>query len=148
LADENRRNFFDDDHLGAILSSSCFTNTIIDQYSSNRRIDTVIGVRYDDATKIEDIVKDINEMLHAHDSIDGTQTIMVHFTQFDASSLNINLYAFTKTTDWAKYRDVQQDVFIKTIGIIRQHGAECAFPTTTMHVPEPVSFHAETAQPR
>ena len=115
---------------------------------SNRRIDTVIGVRYDDATKIEDIVKDINEMLHAHDSIDGTQTIMVHFTQFDASSLNINLYAFTKTTDWAKYRDVQQDVFIKTIGIIRQHGAECAFPTTTMHVPEPVSFHAETAQPR
>lgn len=111
---------------------------------TNRQINAVVGVRYDDALKIDEIVKEIDEMLHAHPGMDATQTMMVHFTQFDASSLNINIYAFTKTTDWSKYRDVQQDVFLKTIGIIAKHGAECAFPTTTVLMPEPVLIQANT----
>lgn len=130
------------------VPNSVFSTISIENPSrmTNRRIDTTIGVRYDDAVKMGDIVQEIEEMLKAHDGIDGTQTIMVHFTQFDASSLNINIYAFTKTTDWAKYRAVQQDVFLKTIGIISQHGAECAFPTTTVHVPEPVALHTVSGE--
>ena len=60
--------------------------------------------------------------------------IMVNFTEFAASSLNINLYCFTKTTDWAKYRAERQDIFLKCIEIIARHGAECAFPTTTIYM--------------
>lgn len=129
------------------VPNSVFSTVSIENPSrmTNRQINAVIGVRYDDATKIDEIVREIDEMLHAHPGMDATQTMMVHFTQFDASSLNINIYAFTKTTDWKKYRDVQQDVFLKTIGIIAKHGAECAFPTTTVLVPEPVSFSDQAA---
>ncbi|OGT25995.1 MAG: hypothetical protein A3I77_02695 [Gammaproteobacteria bacterium RIFCSPLOWO2_02_FULL_42_14] len=101
---------------------------------TNRRINVVIGVRYDDVNVIDPIVKEMDEMLRSHPGIDTRQTIMVHFTEFAASSLNINVYAFTKTTDWAKYRSVQQDVFLKCIAIISTHGAECAFPTTTVYL--------------
>ena len=81
---------------------------------------------------IEKLTKEIDQLLRNHPAIDQTQTIMVNFVEFADSSLNINIYAFTKTTDWAKFRDAQQDIFLKSIAIIVNHGAECAFPTTTV----------------
>ena len=103
---------------------------------SNRRIKTTVGVRYDDATKVEDILKDIEKMLRNHPEIDANQTLMVNLFEFGPSSLNFFIYTFTKTTDWVKFQAIQQDVFLKIIAIITEHGAQCAFPTTTVHVPE------------
>lgn len=105
---------------------------------THRQINATIGVRYDDTAQIEKIVKAIDHLVRHHPAIDTTQSILVHFVEFAASSLNINIWAFIKTTDWAKYRDAQQDIFLKSIEIIVAHGAECAFPTTTLHVPDPV----------
>lgn len=104
----------------------------------NRRIYATIGLRYDDAPKVESILKDVKEMLVNHPGIDTSQTLMVNLVELANSSLNFLIYAFTKTTDTAKFQDVQQDIFLKTIDIISQHGAECAFSTTTLHVPEGV----------
>jgi MscS family membrane protein len=55
---------------------------------------------------------------------------------FGDSSLNIMIYTFTKTVDWVEFQTVQQDVFLRCLDIIEQHGAECAFPTQTLHVPD------------
>lgn len=120
------------------VPNSVFTKIAIvnPQRMTNRRIETVVGLRYDDADKVEAIVDDIREMLKNHDGVDQKQTLMVHFVGFGASSLNINLYCFTKTTMWNIWRDIQQDVFIKILPIVEKHGAEVAFPTTTMHVPD------------
>lgn len=116
------------------VPNSVFSTISIEnpQRMSHRRIDTTVGVRYDDANVVATIVKAVDEMLRAHPGIDPMQTIMVNFVEFGPSSLNLNIYAFTKTTDWAKYRQVQQDVFLKTIAIIAANNAECAFPTTTV----------------
>lgn len=101
----------------------------------NRRIKTNIGLRYQDAPKINAILKDIENMLRSHPEIDTNQTLMVNLVGFGASSLDFMVYTFTKTTNWVKFQAIQQDVFIKTIEIITQHGAECAFPTTTLDIP-------------
>ena len=103
---------------------------------TNRRIYTKIGVRYDDATKIDTLLKDIKKMLQNHPEIDTNQTLMVNLVEFAASSLNFMIYTFTKTTDWVKFQAIQQDVFLKIIEIITAHDAECAFPTQTVHIPE------------
>lgn len=102
----------------------------------NRRIKTTIGLRYDDATKVAVILKDVEDMLSNHPEIDTNQTLMVNLFEFANSSLNFFIYTFTKTTDWVKFQAVQQDVFLKTIEIIDKHGAECAFPTQTVHIPQ------------
>jgi MscS family membrane protein len=106
---------------------------------SNRRIRTKIGIRYDDASKMDGIVKEVEEMLRSHPEIDTTMLLMVRFDEFGPSSLNFLIYCFTKTTKWADYMLHQQDIFLKTIKIIENHGAECAFPTTTLHIPDGVS---------
>lgn len=102
----------------------------------NRRIKEMVGVRYDDARKVVDIVADIREMIRNHPDIDTNQTLIVNFDAFAASSLNILVYTFTKTCDWVEYHRVKEDIMLRIIDIIDQHGAECAFPTTTVHVPE------------
>jgi MscS family membrane protein len=102
----------------------------------NRRIKSTIGLRYCDADKIKAILKDIETMLRSHEEIDPNQMLMVNFFEFGASSLNFFIYVFTKTTEWMKFEAIRQDVFLKTIAIIAQHGAECAFPTTTISLPD------------
>jgi MscS family membrane protein len=100
----------------------------------NRRIKETIGIRYDDANKMQGIVSDTREMLLNHVDIDTTQTLMVNFNQFAPSSLDFFIYTFTKTTNWEEFHRIMQDVMLATIKIIEAHGAECAFPTSTLHV--------------
>ncbi len=105
---------------------------------TNRRIKAIINLRYDDATKISTILADIEKMLREHPEIDSKQTLMVNLVECASWSLNFMLYAFTKTTKWVQFQAVQQDIFIKVLEIVAAHGAECAFPTSTIHIPEPI----------
>lgn len=120
-----------------VPNSAFSTMTVVNpSRMTNRRIHTNVGIRYDDATKVEVILKDVEEMLRHHEDIDTNQTMFVNLVEFGPSSLNFMIYTFTKTTHWVEFQGIQQDVFLKVIEIITKHGAQCAFPTTTVHVPE------------
>ena len=100
----------------------------------NRRIKAEIGVRYKDVNSLKTIVDDVRSMIKNHPEIDQKQVILVHFIRFGSSSLDFEIYCFTKTTNWEKYLLVQQDVLLKISAIIDNHGAEVAFPTRTVHM--------------
>lgn len=104
---------------------------------TNRRIKTIVGVRYEDSDKLEKLLADIKAMLMSHPDIDTKQLLLVNFCEFGPHSLNFLIYTFTKTTQWAEFQAVQQDVFLKILKIIEENDAECAFPTTTLHIPQP-----------
>ncbi|MDO3386390.1 mechanosensitive ion channel family protein [Gilvimarinus sp. SDUM040013] len=106
----------------------------------NRRIYETIGVRYDDADKMQGIVEKVREMLEQHDEIDSEQTLIVNFNAFADSSLNFFIYTFTKTVNWVHYHKVKQDVLLKVLEIVAAEGAECAFPTQTLHLPEGIDL--------
>ncbi|WP_420421079.1 mechanosensitive ion channel family protein [Simkania sp.] len=127
------------------VPNGIFSNISVENPSrmSNRQIKTRIGVRYDDASKVGDIVAEVEEMLRNNPEIDTSMYLMVRFDEFGPSSLNFLVYCFTKTVKWAEYLLVQQKVYIKIIEIIEKHGAECAFPTTTLHIPEGVHIHPQ-----
>lgn len=118
------------------VPNSVFTSIAVENPSrmTNRRIYETIGIRYDDADKMEVIVKDVIEMLKQHEAIDTGQTLIVNFNSFAASSLDFFVYTFTKTTNWIEFHEIKQDVLLKILRIIEGHGAEVAFPTSTLHV--------------
>ena len=105
---------------------------------TNRRIKTNIGVRYSDASQVPAMLGAVQEMLKNHPEIDTSQTLMVNMFEFGESSLNFFIYTFTKTTDWVKFEAIQQDVLLKTYEVIREHGADCAFPTRTLDLPDSI----------
>jgi len=51
-----------------------------------------------------------------------------------ATALSISVHAFTKTVVWEEFHGVKQDVLLKIGEIIVRHGAEIAFPTSTVHL--------------
>lgn len=100
----------------------------------NRRIKTSVGLRYCDIDAVEPVAKEIEQMLKDHPDIDQKQILMVHLIDFGPSCLDIQVYTFTKTTNWARYREVQQDVLLKIAKIVSDNGAELAYPTQTLHL--------------
>lgn len=121
------------------VPNSVFSTVALENPSRmlNRRIYETIGIRYDDAGAMEQIVAEVKEMLAAHDDIDKGKTLMVNFVAFGASSLDFFIYCFTRTTDWATYHGVKQDVLVKILKIIEGQGAEVAFPTRTVLLSPP-----------
>ena len=124
------------------IPNSLFNTISIENPSrmSHRRIKETIGIRYDDAGKMGAIIADVKKMLQEHDEIDSNQTLIVNFDSFAPSSLDFFIYTFTKTTNWIKFHEVKQDVLLKIIDIIESHGAQCAFPTSTVHIPDGISM--------
>jgi len=120
-----------------IIPNQVLANQSLENFSRRnvRRIKMVIGVTY--STTREQMVKileDIRTMLKNHPGIAKNQLLMVYFTDFGDSSLNIFIYCFTNTADWEKYLAIREDVNLKIMEIIEKHGAEFAFPSTSIYV--------------
>lgn len=118
------------------VPNSNFSNITIENPSrmSNRRIKETIGVRYDDMSVLPDVLNDIRNMLAEHEEIDTNQILMVNLNEFSDSSADFFIYTFTKTTDWARFHEIKEDVLLRIANIIEGHGAEIAFPTQTLHL--------------
>ena len=116
------------------IPNSVFTTLTVENPSrmSNRRIKETIGIRYQDANKMGEIVAEVKSMLEQHDEIDASQTLIVNFNAYSSSSLDFFIYTFTKTTNWIRYHEIKQDVMLRIIEIVHSHEADFAFPTTTV----------------
>lgn len=101
---------------------------------SHRRIKETIGLRYEDADKMSSITRKVKEMLENHSGIDSTQTLMVNFNSYNDSSLDFFIYTFTKTTDWKTYHGIKHNILLSIYEIIKEEGADIAFPTSIVHL--------------
>jgi len=107
---------------------------------NNRRIYEYVGIRYDDADCLAGILEDTKNMILNHPEIDQNGLIMVNFDRFAPSSLDFFIYCFTKTVVWSEYHDVKEDILMQIIRIIENHGAQIAFPTSTIHLVDDANF--------
>jgi MscS family membrane protein len=114
----------------AALSSIIVVNA---SRMKNRCIKAMIGIRYTDAAVLDKITQEIRTILQEHSGIDQRRLSLAHFTAFGPSSLNINIYAFTKTIDRKAYLDVQQDIFLRVIKIVKNNDAALALPTEMVY---------------
>ncbi len=118
------------------VPNSVFSNIVVETPSRmlNRRIYENIGLRYDDTKKVYAIIEDVKTMLLNHPEIDSTQTLIVNFNAFGASSLDFFVYTFTKTVNWVRFHEVKQDVLLQIMEIIHKHKADVAYPTQTLKI--------------
>lgn len=130
------------------VPNATFTSIAVQNPSrmSHRRIYETIGVRYQDGTKVDGIIEKVKSMLLQHDDIDTSQTLIVNFNAFGPCSLDFFIYTFTKTTNWIEYHEVKQDVLLKVMTIVEETGAEFAFPTTTVHLPDEMKISTSSPE--
>jgi len=121
------------------IPNAVFANISVENPSrmSNRRINETLGIRYEDIHSMDAIVAAVTAMLLKHPDIDAKQTMIVNFNKFNASSVDFIVYTFTKTTDWIDFHKIKQDVLLRVAGIVADHDAEIAYPTSTIHLQNP-----------
>lgn len=131
------------------IPNAVFANIAVENPSrmSHRRINETIGIRYDDLDQMQSIVQEVEALLRAHPEIDNDQTLMVHFNQFNASSVDFFIYALTQTTNWVRFHAIKQDILLQVSAVIARHGAEIAFPTQTLHIPGAAASPPEPVNP-
>jgi len=110
------------------VPNAIFTTIVVENPSrmTHRRIQESIGLRHQDLGKVQAIVADITTLLRNHPDIDTTQTLVVNFNAIGAASLELQLHAFTRLRESARYHALKQDVLLKSAEIITAHGAAIA----------------------
>lgn len=118
------------------VPNSLFSTIVLENPSrmTSRQIKDTLAFRYQDANKLPGLIKDVQTMLDEHPDLDHQCTTFIVFNQFTTHSLNCLLYCFTKTTDWRTYLQVQQDLFLKILALVQEHGCEVAFPTQNLNI--------------
>ncbi len=118
------------------VPNAVFSSIAIENPSrmTNRRINETIGLRYDDVSKVNKILKEIKEMLISHKEIDEKKTLMVNLNKFNDYSVDFFIYTFTHTTDWVNFHQVKQEILLKISDIISKNKAQMAFPTSVINI--------------
>lgn len=119
------------------LPNQVIANSPIENFSRRgiRRIKMTIGVTYSTTSiQMEKILSDIKTMLRNHEDIAQKETMLVNFTSFGDSSLDIFIYTFSNTANWAKYMDIKEDINLKIMKIIEDNNSDFAFPSQSLYV--------------
>ncbi len=120
------------------VPNQIIANNPIENFSRRgiRRIKMRVGVTYSTSREsMENILKDIKEMLKSHPSIAQNATMLVNFDRFEDSSLSIFIYTFTNTAVWADYMHIREDVNLKIMKIIEKYqDSDFAFPSQSLYV--------------
>lgn len=134
------------DRTPIYVPNALFTNLAVVNPSrmQNRRINITIGLRYQDFARLNDIVADIDAYLARHQGIDHERDALARFTDYGASSLDLLVRCFTLETDWTRYMQVRHEILMGIGEIVTRHGAEFAFPTRTLDMPEHKDMSAGT----
>jgi len=114
----------------SVLANEALTNWT---RMKKRQITFRLGVTYTTPRKkLQSIITRIKELLDNHPEI-HPDTIFVRFDQFNDSSLDIFLYFFTKTTVWAEFLQVKEDINFKIMEILEKEGVSVAFPSRSIY---------------
>jgi len=121
------------------------TSEIIENCTAmkKRRVKMTIGVQYDSPPeKVRQLVKRIENLLRNDPGV-HQDYMLVRFTDFGPSSLDIFLYYFTKSTAWAEYLEVRERINLGIMDIVHELGLSFAFPSQTIYFGDSLSVQAE-----
>ncbi|MBT4989825.1 MAG: mechanosensitive ion channel family protein [Rickettsiales bacterium] len=127
------RNF---DQRPVYIPNALFSSIVVVNSSrmTNRKLDEMIGVRYEDIAQVEKIVEDLKANLSSSDLIDQAQSVIVNLHQYGDFSVNIRIYCFTITVDWEQFHEDKQKILLDVANIVASNKADFAFPTQTLHI--------------
>ncbi len=126
------------DKSGVTVPNSTFSSNPIINHSRRpiRRIKMTLGLSYQtSAGQMRGFLEKIRKLIRNHPDIDQGFNF-VYLTEFGDSSLNLQVYCFTKSTVWTDFLAAQEDLLLSIIDLVEEHGLEIAFPSRTLYLRE------------
>jgi len=127
-----------DKSLATIPNFQFAENAVINNsQTTNRRINWMIGLEYRTTSEQLKNIKDQieNYIKNNKDFSTSANTMLsVKVDQFAASSIDIRLICFTKTTHFQEWLNVKDTLAIEVKNIVEKNKASFAFPSTSIYV--------------
>jgi MscS family membrane protein len=119
----------------ALLSDVAVTNF---SRMTHRRIYWKIGVIYSSTTdQLKLIRNEIEHYIHNNEDFESPEKVstFVRIDEFNASSIDILVYCFTKTTNWGEWLAIKEEFALKIKEIVEDNAKSgFAFPSTSLYV--------------
>lgn len=93
-----------------------------------------VGIRSESkADQVRYLLTEIRRLLYGHPMVDSSNC-RARLVELAANSLNIDVFAYVKTTDWPRYLEVQEDLLLHIMAIIETSGTSTAFSTQVLYL--------------
>jgi MscS family membrane protein len=97
-------------------------------------IQTVIGLRYETTPEqLRYVLVRLRELLLGHPRVEHG-TARARLAGFGGSSLDIEVFAYVATRDWAEFLGIREDILLRIMDVIEEGGAALAFPSQTLYL--------------
>jgi MscS family membrane protein len=113
-----------------------FSNLHLDNYTRRDKFwyHPRIGLRYETTPdQLRFILVAIREMLYAHPNVDPDPA-RIRFTNFGAYSLDLDIFAYVKASDYGEFLGIAEDLNLRVMDIVKEAGSSFAFPSQTTYI--------------
>jgi miniconductance mechanosensitive channel len=94
------------------------TEKALQEYNKSRNIDDSVLVNGRRQTNIGVFRAYLRGYLHNHPKVHNEMTFLIRQLQPSEKGLPIEVYVFSKEQDWAKYEDLQSDIFDHVLAVV------------------------------
>lgn len=108
----------------------------IESYTARDRFRLVctLGLVYGTtAAQVRTIIAEVEAAVRAHPAV-WPDAVVVYFTGFGSSSLDVEVMAWFMAPDWNGFQAIRQDVLLRFMEIVEANCSGFAFPTRTVHL--------------
>ncbi len=94
----------------------------------------VIGVKYGmESGGMQGLLSELRALLEKDERV-SAEGRRVQFLKFGTYSLDIELFAYVLTPDYAYFLTVQEELLLRVMEIVKKHDSDFAFPSQTLYV--------------
>lgn len=118
------------------IPNSKVASDSLDNYSVRQRIwyHPKLTLRYDSTSKqLHQVLAAARELLEKHDKI-VNDPLRVRLTGFGRQGIELDVYAYVRTSDYAEYLEVAEELNLAIIEIVAKSGTAFAVPFHTLDV--------------
>lgn len=131
------------------VPNNLLTNAVVLNWArlEKRRLDVTLNFTYStSAEQMRAAVAGIRELLENTEGIDA-ESVIVHFIDFSASSLDVRVICQVLLTDWREFTALKEALFLDIMGIVEGLGIDFAFPSQSVYVESMPAGGGKASQP-
>ncbi len=114
--------------------------------TSTMNVKLEIGLTYSTTRpQMEAIIASLKDMVSADEDTDS-ERILVCFSGFGDSSLNILIHCYVGTSDMWKWHLIRERLMFKTMTVVEEGGASFAFPSQSVYFETPLAVTKQNAE--
>ena len=109
----------------------------IENFSARRKIliQSVLRLRYGTtAAALEAVLEGVRRLLAEHPQVER-QTARIRLVNFGTRAIELEMFAYILTPDYAAFLAAQEDLLLRIAGIVQSSGSDFAAPTEIMQMP-------------